>query len=74
MSNMDLPPSGSDSDTDAAEGDEEQDASPSTTNVLTDKLAGVHLEGLLQAPALQQHAGTDLEHGRQSNTDLTGRP
>ena len=62
MSNMDLPPSGSDSDTDAAEGVDEQDASASTTNVLTDKVSGVHLGGLLQAPNLQQHVGTDLEH------------
>ena len=62
MSNMDLPPSGSDSDTDAAEGVDEQNASTSTTNALTEKLSGVYLEGSLQAPALQQHVGSDLEH------------
>lgn len=65
MSNMDLPPSGSDSDTDAAEGIDKQNASASTTDVLTDKLFGVHLEGSLQAPALQQHVENDLEHGKQ---------
>ena len=62
MSNMDLPPSGSDSGTDAAEGDDEQDASASITNVLTDKLSGVQLEGSLQAPAFQQPVEPDLEH------------
>ena len=62
---MDLPPSGSDSDTDTAEGVDEQDSSAADTNVLTNKLSGVHLEDSLQTPALQQHVGTDLEHGRQ---------
>ena len=61
---MDLPPSGSDSDTDAAEGVDERNASASPTNALTDKLSGVHLESSLQTPALQQHVDTDLEHGR----------